>query len=46
MNLDFKALSEIDWNEIELDNIGDWPIAVKAKSFIHFLFLTFRLSHH
>ena len=30
MNLDFKALSEIDWNEIELDNIGDWPIAVKA----------------
>ena len=30
MRLDFKALSEIDWNEIELDNIGDWPIAVKA----------------
>lgn len=30
MSLDFKALSEIDWNEIELDNIGDWPIAVKA----------------
>ena len=30
MNLDLKALNEIDWNEIELDNIGEWPVAVKA----------------
>ncbi|MBB1448107.1 pilus assembly protein PilP, partial [Pseudoalteromonas sp. SG41-6] len=30
MNLDFKALNDIDWNEIELDNISEWPIAVKA----------------
>jgi len=30
MNLDIKALTEIDWNEIELENMGDWPIAVKA----------------
>ncbi|WP_372759901.1 type 4a pilus biogenesis protein PilO [Pseudoalteromonas sp.] len=30
MNLDFKALTEIDWNEIELDNIGEWPVIVKA----------------
>ena len=30
MNLDIKALTDIDWNEIELENMGDWPIAVKA----------------
>jgi len=30
MNLDIKSLTEIDWNEIELENMGDWPIAVKA----------------
>ena len=29
MNLDIKALTEIEWNEIELENIGDWPIVVK-----------------
>ncbi|KZN31989.1 pilus assembly protein PilO [Pseudoalteromonas luteoviolacea S2607] len=30
MKLDVKALQEIDWNEIELDNIGEWPLPVKA----------------
>lgn len=30
MNLNFNALSEIDWNEIELENIGEWPLIVKA----------------
>ena len=30
MSLDIKSLTEIDWNEIELENMGDWPIAVKA----------------
>ncbi|WP_372859701.1 type 4a pilus biogenesis protein PilO [Pseudoalteromonas sp.] len=30
MNLNLKLLTEIDWNEIELDNIGEWPIVVKA----------------
>lgn len=30
MNFDLKALQEIDWNEIELDNIGEWPKPVKA----------------
>ena len=30
MNLDIKSLTEIDWNEIELENMGDWPIAVKV----------------
>ncbi|KAF7787429.1 type IV pilus assembly protein PilO [Pseudoalteromonas rubra] len=30
MKLDLKSLQEIDWNEIELDNIGEWPMPVKA----------------
>lgn len=30
MNFDLKALQEIDWNEIELNNIGEWPTPVKA----------------
>ncbi|WP_440054384.1 type 4a pilus biogenesis protein PilO [Pseudoalteromonas sp. T1lg65] len=29
MKLDINSLREIDWNEIELDNIGEWPFAVK-----------------
>jgi type IV pilus assembly protein PilO len=30
MNFDLKVLQEIDWNEIELNNIGEWPTPVKA----------------
>ena len=30
MNFDLKALNEIDWNEIELENIGQWPAVVKV----------------
>ena len=30
MSIDLKSLNDIDWNELELDNIGDWPVAVKA----------------
>lgn len=46
MNLDFKALGEIDWNEIELDNIGDWPTAVKVIccAFVAGLILFFSYS--
>ena len=46
MNLDFKALGEIDWNEIELDNIGDWPAAVKVIccAFVAGLILFFSYS--
>ena len=29
MNFDLKALQDIDWNEIELNNIGEWPKPVK-----------------
>lgn len=32
MSLNLKSLTDIDWNEIELDNIGDWPVLVKAIS--------------
>jgi type IV pilus assembly protein PilO len=46
MNLDFKALSDIDWNEIELDNIGEWPIVVKVicSAFVAALILFFSYS--
>lgn len=30
MNFDLKSLQEIDWNEIELENIGEWPQPVKV----------------
>ena len=46
MNLDIKALTEIDWNEIELENIGDWPIVVKVIccTFVAALVLFFSYS--
>ncbi|WP_394192857.1 type 4a pilus biogenesis protein PilO [Pseudoalteromonas atlantica] len=46
MNLDIKALTEIDWNEIELENIGDWPVAVKVicGAFVAALVLFFSYS--
>lgn len=30
MNIDLKALNEIDFNELDLENIGAWPLAVKV----------------
>lgn len=46
MNLDFKAFKDIDWNEIELDNIGEWPVIVKVicGAFIAGLVLFFSYS--
>lgn len=46
MNIDLKSLSDIDWNEIELDNIGEWPLAVKILccSFVAALVLYFSYS--
>ncbi|MCQ8879194.1 type 4a pilus biogenesis protein PilO [Pseudoalteromonas shioyasakiensis] len=46
MNLDIKALTEIDWNEIELENIGDWPVVVKVIccTFVAALVLFFSYS--
>ncbi|MBB1370693.1 MULTISPECIES: type 4a pilus biogenesis protein PilO [Pseudoalteromonas] len=46
MNLDFKAFKDVDWNEIELDNIGEWPVIVKVicGAFIAGLVLFFSYS--
>lgn len=46
MNLDFKAFKDIDWNEIELDNIGEWPVVVRVicGAFIAGLVLFFSYS--
>lgn len=46
MNLDFKAFKDIDWNEIELDNIGEWPVIVRVicGAFIAGLVLFFSYS--
>ncbi|SFC53250.1 type 4a pilus biogenesis protein PilO [Pseudoalteromonas denitrificans] len=29
MNIDLKAIADIDFNELDLENIGSWPLAVK-----------------
>ncbi|ATC96023.1 type 4a pilus biogenesis protein PilO [Pseudoalteromonas tunicata] len=29
MNIDLKSLNEIDFSELDLENIGSWPLAVK-----------------
>ena len=46
MNLNLKSFTEIDWNEIELDNIGEWPVIVKTMcaTIIARLVLFFRYS--
>jgi len=46
MNLNLKSFTEIDWNEIELDNIGEWPVIVKAicGAFVACLILFFSYS--
>ncbi|WP_462156567.1 type IV pilus inner membrane component PilO [Pseudoalteromonas sp. GB56] len=30
MSLDFKSLSDIDWNDLTLENVGEWPALVKG----------------
>ncbi len=30
MSLDFKALTDIDWGDLTLDNVGEWPAFVKG----------------
>lgn len=46
MNLDLKSFTEIDWHEIELDNIGEWPAIVKVicGAFVACLVLFFSYS--
>lgn len=46
MSLDIKALTEVEWSEIELENIGDWPVIVKiiCCTFVAALVLFFSYS--
>lgn len=46
MGLDIKALTEVEWSEIELENIGDWPVIVKiiCCTFVAGLVLFFSYS--
>ncbi|MGO2010513.1 MAG: type 4a pilus biogenesis protein PilO [Pseudoalteromonas sp.] len=46
MSLDIKALTEIQWSEIELENVGDWPVIVKiiCCTFVAALVLFFSYS--
>lgn len=30
VEFDLKSFKDVNWNEIELENIGDWPMPVKA----------------
>lgn len=30
MKFDLKSFKDVNWNEIELENIGEWPLPVKA----------------
>jgi type IV pilus assembly protein PilO len=45
VNFDLKSLQDIDWNEIELDNIGEWPIAVKMLCCVLVVVITFAVGY-
>ncbi|MEO2280187.1 type 4a pilus biogenesis protein PilO [Pseudoalteromonas pernae] len=30
MSIDFKALTDIEWGDLTLDNVGEWPALVKG----------------
>lgn len=45
MSLDLKAFNEIDWNEIDLDNIGEWPLLVKLLCFLFVAVLVLFFSY-
>ncbi|OHU86121.1 MULTISPECIES: type 4a pilus biogenesis protein PilO [Pseudoalteromonas] len=45
MNFDLKSLQNIDWNEIELDNIGEWPFAVKLMCCVLVVVITFAVGY-
>ncbi|CAH9055106.1 hypothetical protein PSECIP111951_02734 [Pseudoalteromonas holothuriae] len=45
MNFDLKAIQNIDWNEIELDNIGEWPVAVKVLCCVLVVIITFVVGY-
>ncbi|MBQ4850500.1 type 4a pilus biogenesis protein PilO [Pseudoalteromonas sp. MMG012] len=45
MNFDLKSLQDIDWNEIELDNIGEWPFVVKVLCCVVVVVITFVVGY-
>ncbi len=45
MNFDLKSLQNIDWNEIELDNIGEWPFVVKLMCCVLVVVITFAVGY-
>ncbi|RJE76010.1 pilus assembly protein PilP [Pseudoalteromonas citrea] len=45
MNFDLKSLQDIDWNEIELDNIGEWPFAVKVLCCVLVVVITLAVGY-
>ncbi|KJY91235.1 pilus assembly protein PilP [Pseudoalteromonas piscicida] len=46
MNFDLSSLKEIDWNELELDNIGHWPFPVKVLCSILVVLLMMVLGYN
>ncbi|MEO2268737.1 type 4a pilus biogenesis protein PilO [Pseudoalteromonas sp. YIC-656] len=32
MSLDFKSLTDVDWNDLTLENVGEWPALVKGMA--------------
>ncbi|CAM3662970.1 MULTISPECIES: type 4a pilus biogenesis protein PilO [Pseudoalteromonas] len=46
MNFDLNSLKEIDWNELELDNIGHWPFPVKVLCSILVVLLMMILGYN
>ncbi|MEZ7208443.1 type 4a pilus biogenesis protein PilO [Pseudoalteromonas sp. DY56-GL79] len=46
MNFDLNSLKEIDWNELELDNIGHWPFPVKVLCSILVVLLMMLLGYN
>ncbi|WMN58815.1 type 4a pilus biogenesis protein PilO [Pseudoalteromonas xiamenensis] len=45
MEFDLKSLKDINWNEIELENMGDWPFPVKVLCCIFVVVLTLFLGY-
>jgi type IV pilus assembly protein PilO len=45
VDFDLKSLQNIDWNEIELDNIGEWPFVVKVMCCVLVVIVTFAVGY-
>ncbi|CCQ10813.1 Type IV pilus biogenesis protein PilO [Pseudoalteromonas luteoviolacea B = ATCC 29581] len=45
MDFDLKSFKEINWNEIELENMGDWPFPVKVLCCVFVVILSLFLGY-